>query len=59
MREIIFTVKNNEQLAQNIFQITLEGDTSEIATPGQFVNIKLPDKYLRRPFSVPRRRVRA
>lgn len=32
--------------------MTLEGDTSEIKTPGQFVNIKLDGFYLRRPISV-------
>ena len=52
MREIIFTVKSNKKLAQNIFRMTLDGNTSEIKNPGQFVNVKLYDKYLRRPFSV-------
>ena len=30
----------------------LSGDTSEIVRPGQFVNIRLDEKYLRRPISV-------
>lgn len=30
----------------------LEGDTSHITAPGQFVNIKLDGKFLRRPISV-------
>ncbi len=32
--------------------MTLQGDTWEITAPGQFVNIKLDGKYLRRPISV-------
>ena len=32
--------------------MTLEGDTSAITAPGQFVNIKLDGFYLRRPISV-------
>lgn len=30
----------------------LEGDTSHITAPGQFINIKLEGKFLRRPISV-------
>lgn len=32
--------------------MVLEGDTQYITAPGQFVNIKISDKYLRRPISV-------
>lgn len=52
MREIIFTVSANERIAVNTYRIILEGDTSDITRPGQFVNIKIPGKYLRRPLSV-------
>ena len=34
------------------WQLRLAGETSAITAPGQFVNIQLPDKYLRRPLSV-------
>jgi dihydroorotate dehydrogenase electron transfer subunit len=32
--------------------MVLEGDTSEITAPGQFVNLALPGRFLRRPISV-------
>ena len=32
--------------------MVLEGDTSSITAPGQFVNIKLDGKFLRRPISI-------
>lgn len=32
--------------------MVLEGDTSSLSRPGQFINIKLDGKYLRRPISV-------
>ena len=32
--------------------MVLEGDTSHITAPGQFINIKLDGKFLRRPISV-------
>ncbi len=52
MKQSIFTVKTNEIIAHDVYKMTLSGDTSEIKTPGQFVNIKLPGRYLRRPVSV-------
>ena len=42
----------NEALTSNVFQMTLEGDTSAITAPGQFVNIRLAGRFLRRPISV-------
>ena len=47
-----FTVLINEALTSNVFQMTLEGDTSAITAPGQFVNIRLAGRFLRRPISV-------
>ena len=52
MREEIFTVSGNRQIAEAIFRMELDGDTSAITSPGQFVNIQLPGHYLRRPISV-------
>ncbi len=52
MREIDFTVIENKKLAENIYRIIFEGDTSDITKAGQFVNVKIPGQYLRRPFSV-------
>jgi len=52
MKQDVFTVKENKALSSGIFKMVLEGDTSAITAPGQFVNIKLPGRYLRRPISV-------
>ena len=52
MREAIFTIESNELIAKNTYEMVLEGDTSEITRPGQFVNIKLEGFFLRRPISV-------
>lgn len=48
----IFTVKSQRQLCRAVYEMILEGDTSKITKPGQFVEIKLPELYLRRPISV-------
>lgn len=48
----IFTIKENTQVAAKTFRMRLEGDTSEITQPGQFVNVEVEGKYLRRPISV-------
>ena len=52
MREAIFTVAANAPAAREVFRLTLRGDTGGMTAPGQFVNIALPGKYLRRPLSV-------
>ncbi len=52
MKQSLFTIKENRPLTQDVYLMRLEGDTSEITTPGQFVNIKLDGLYLRRPISV-------
>ncbi len=52
MKQEIFTILKNEKIAKDIFLLILEGDTSEITLPGQFVNIKLEGQYLRRPISI-------
>ena len=51
MKQTIFEIKENIKIAQNVFRMTLAGDTEGII-PGQFVNIKLEGYYLRRPISV-------
>ena len=51
MKDVIFTVKENKQIAKNTYEMQLIGDTSGISA-GQFVNIKLDGFYLRRPISV-------
>ncbi|MBQ7216926.1 MAG: dihydroorotate dehydrogenase electron transfer subunit [Synergistaceae bacterium] len=52
MREEIFTVSMNQQIAESIFRMELDGNTEGITAPGQFVNIQLQGHYLRRPISV-------
>lgn len=52
MKRGMFTVSANQQLAPATFRMTLTGDTSAITAPGQFVNIALTSKFLRRPISV-------
>ncbi len=55
MREEIFTVAGNQQIAESIFRMELfceDGNTTGITSPGQFVNVKLQGHYLRRPISV-------
>ena len=42
----------NKRLAPSVYRMELSGDTSQITAPGQFVNIRLEGKFLRRPISV-------
>ena len=48
----MFKIIENNQIAKAVYKMVLEGDTSKITAPGQFVNIKLEEKFLRRPISV-------
>lgn len=48
----IYTIVSNKQLTRSIYEMRLEGDTSMITAPGQFLNIKLEGFYLRRPISI-------
>ena len=52
MKQGIFRITSNKEIARGIFKMTLAGDTSAITAPGQFVNIKLDGFFLRRPISV-------
>ena len=52
MNQSIFTIVSNEALTQNVYKMVLQGDTSDITAPGQFVNIQLEGLFLRRPISV-------
>ena len=52
MKQSIFKILTNEALTSSVYCMTLEGDTSAITAPGQFVNIRLEGKFLRRPISV-------
>mgnify|MGYP001143014086 CR=1 FL=1 len=52
MKQSIFTVSEIRQLTADTYAVSLDGDTEAITAPGQFVDIALPQKYLRRPISV-------
>ncbi len=52
MKTKIFTVVSNTKIALNVYKMILDGDITDFNAPGQFVNIKLDGKYLRRPISV-------
>ena len=52
MKQGLFTIIENVQLTDSVWQMRLAGDTSAITAPGQFVNIFLEGKFLRRPISV-------
>ena len=52
MKQSIFTIVSNEALTDSVYKMVLSGDTSAITAAGQFVNIQLSGKFLRRPISV-------
>ena len=52
MKQSIFTILENKPLTKDVYRMVLEGDTSAITASGQFVNIQLAGKFLRRPISV-------
>ena len=52
MKQSIFTIVSNVALTDSVYKMVLEGDTSAITNCGQFVDLRLPEKYLRRPISV-------
>ena len=51
MKQHIFEIQSNEQIAKNVYRMQLSGDTTGIL-PGQFVNIRVQGQFLRRPISV-------
>lgn len=48
----IYKIIENTNIAKDVYKMILEGDTSNITAPGQFVNIALEGKFLRRPISI-------
>ena len=52
MKQSIFTIVSNVALTDSVYKMVLQGDTSAITAPGQFVNLQLDGLYLRRPISV-------
>ena len=52
MKQSVFTLIQNTPLTASVHELKLRGDCSAITAPGQFVNIALTGKFLRRPISV-------
>lgn len=51
MKQSSWTIVSNEPIAWRTYRMVLRGDTSDIC-PGQFVEVAVPNYYLRRPISV-------
>ena len=52
MKEVELIITSNVQVNHDTYLMTLQGDLSSIKNPGEFVEIKLYNYYLRRPISV-------
>lgn len=48
----LYKIRSNEPLTASVWRMVLEGNTQWITRPGQFVNIELAGRYLRRPISI-------
>ncbi len=51
MTDAQLVIQSNREIGKNTYEMVLTGETGEIR-PGQFVDIRLPGYYLRRPISV-------
>ena len=51
MKQVMFTIESNVALTPWVYSMVLSGDAEGIR-PGQFVEVAVPGKYLRRPISV-------
>ncbi|MBP3816330.1 MAG: dihydroorotate dehydrogenase electron transfer subunit [Firmicutes bacterium] len=47
-----FAISENREIAPGMMKMVLEGSVPEETKPGQFVNILLPERFLRRPISI-------
>ncbi len=52
MQQNTFTIRENTTIADGTCRIVLAGEMAEPMRPGQFVQLRLPQVYLRRPISV-------
>lgn len=52
MTQGLYEIITNDALTSAVYKMVIKGDTSAITAPGQFVNIKLDGKFLRRPISI-------
>lgn len=51
-KQDFYKILSNNALTKDVYKMILSGDTQYITAPGQFINIKLEGKFLRRPISV-------
>lgn len=52
MKQEVYRIIENTPLTDSVYRMKLKGNTDAIEKPGQFVNIRLDGKFLRRPISV-------
>ena len=52
MRQDVFEIVSNRNLAPGVYEMVLRGASTEDCTPGRFVQLRLDSFYLRRPISV-------
>ena len=52
MKKDIYIINSNKRLTDDVYEMVLCGDISQITCPGQFINIRIDGHYLRRPISV-------
>ena len=52
MIQTTLTLAQSRPLTADVWEMAFLGDTEAFSRPGQFVNIELPGKFLRRPISV-------
>ncbi len=52
MKQGTYTILENRPLTRDVRRLVLGGDTSAFTAPGQFLDIRLPGRFLRRPISV-------
>ena len=52
MKDLPFHLRGRRTVAPGVVELLLDGDTSDLTRPGQFVNVAVPGHFLRRPLSV-------
>ena len=52
MKQGVYIILENLPLTGDVYRLILGGDTSACRAPGQFIDIRLPERFLRRPISV-------
>ncbi|MCI2056034.1 MAG: dihydroorotate dehydrogenase electron transfer subunit [Oscillibacter sp.] len=52
MQKTVLKMAQSRRLTRDVWEMVLEGDASAFTHPGQFLELSLPEKFLRRPISV-------